>query len=94
MIFKQGAIQMKPKNYNRTVVIAKTGKETFVKITRWKSGRTTMQSLGAATRHILNCYDEKRLSHVLSNMKPDSVNVELDGDFTSLVFLYAGDYYV
>jgi hypothetical protein len=85
---------MKPKNYNRTVVISKTGRKTFVAITRWRSERTAGQSLAAATRHILNRYDEGRLSHVLSRLKPDSMNAELDGDFTSMVFLFAGDYYV
>lgn len=94
MAYQKRMCHMKRKTYSRTVCISKVGKDTHVTITRWFAHRKAMESLKRATRKDLNSFDEQRLSIALSNMKPDSISVELSGSITALTLLYAGDYYV
>lgn len=84
---------MKPKNYNRTIVVSTDGCEITIHAMNWFAARRFEEVMQRALRVKVSISSLARLNHVLSSMHPVSVTTYFELPNTHICFLFKGDYY-
>jgi hypothetical protein len=93
MSIKERTIQMKHKNYSRTVVMTVADNTVHLSFYNWLSGRNTKENLAKTLRVSPTVSSLERFNRIISKSKVDNIKLDIELPAVYTTFSFYGDYY-